>query len=312
MMSAFPPPTKALISGIKVALVLIVPLAAVAMVTDGDGILPATMALLTVTTVIYCDARQKALLLSGAVLTGVLATAAYGHPVAVVSVVVAACLLAGLMSRLSAGVYGVAPIVAAVLGLDEPQQSPLAVALVMSAVCLYVVAVVAVLKVHFDPQPVPWDVAVRHAVVMAVACGSTTAVAVHYQWPKSYWLVMTLAVVLRPYAVESLVKTRRRVVGTVAGAIVAAGLSPLSRSLQLLFAAVCMALLLAYIIEKNYVLQVTFTTPLVIFLVSTGAVDDTLSLDGLRVLYTVGAAVIGGVVSLALARQQIHAPAQPT
>ncbi len=310
-MSAFPPPTASLVSGIKIAVVLLVPLVAVAIITGGDGVLAATMALLSVTTAIFCDLRQQAVLLPGVVLTGFLATAAYGNPVAVVGVVVLACVVAGLMSRVSAGVYGVVPIAASVLALDQPRQSPTGVAIVMAVMCVYVAIVVAVLKVHFDAVPVTWDVAIRHALVMAVACGGATAVAVHYQWPKSYWLVMTLAVVLRPYATESLVKSERRVVGTIAGAIVAAALSPLPRSLQAVFAAACLALLMTYMIEKNYVLQVTFTTPLVIFLVSTGTVDDTLTLDGLRVLYTVGAAVVGGLLSLALARQQIDETAQP-
>lgn len=306
------PPTRAMLTGAKIAGVLIVPLVAAVLLAGGGAILAATMGLLTVTAVVFCDLRQSALLLAGVALTGLLATASYGHPVAVVSVVVATCLLAGLMSRFSAGVYGVAPIVASVLALSPPQQSPWAVAAVIAAVGIYVVVVVTLLKVHLDPQPVPWEVAVRHAVVMAVACGGAAAVAVHYLWPKSYWLVMTLAIVLRPYATESLVKNRRRVVGTLVGAVVAAALSPLPRPLQVVFAALCLTLVLAYAMEQNYVLQVTFSTPLVVFLVSSGAVDDTLSMDGLRVLYTVGAAVIGGVVSLALARDATPASSGPS
>lgn len=310
-MSAFPPPSKSLITATKMAVVLVIPLVAAVLVAGDGAILPATMGLMTVTAVLYCNARESAILLLGVAITGYLATLASGHPVAVVGVVVGACLLAGLLSRLSAGMYGVAPIVAGVLGLNQPQQSPLEVALIIAAVGLYVVVVVTLLKGHLEQRPVPWDVAVRHAIVMAVACGGATAVAVHYDWPKSYWLVMTLAIVLRPYAVESLTKNRQRVVGTVGGAIVAAALSPLPRSLQMVFVVVCMSLMLAYVIERNYVLQVTFTTPMVIFLVSSGTVDETLSLDWLRVVYTVGAAVIGGLVSLGLARQQIDASASP-
>ena len=83
----------------------------------------------------------------------------------------------------------------------------------------------------------------------------------------------------------------------------AAALSPLPRPFLLVSTAICMSLTMAYLLEKNYVLQVTFMTPMVIFLISSGSVDDTLSLDGLRVIYTVGAAVVGGLVSLALVRQ---------
>lgn len=302
-MGAFPPARGSVATGTKVAVVLLVPLLASALIVGGQAILPAVMGLLTITIVPFCTSRQNVILIAGAVLTGYLATAAFGNPLAVVSLVTLSCLIAGLVSRLSAGVYGLAPIIAAVLGLNEPQTTALTAALVMAAVSLYVVVVVAVLKLHVDPQPVPWDVAVRHAGVMAIACGSTTAVAVHYDWPKAYWLVMTLAIVLRPYAAESLERNRQRVIGTLAGAILAAALSPLPRPFLLVSAAICMSLTMAYLLEKNYVLQVTFMTPMVIFLISSGSVDDTLSLDGLRVIYTVGAAVVGGLVSLALVRQ---------
>ncbi len=301
-MSAFPPPKKALLTGLKITVVVLVPLIAAGLIVGGRAILPAVMGLLCVTFVPYCSTRQSVVLSVSLALTGALASASYGNPVAVVTVVVVVCLAAGLLSRFSAGVYGAGPIVAAVLGLDPPKNQPITVALVMLAVSAFAILVVGLLKVHIDRAPVPFDVAVRHALVMAVACGATTAVAVHYQWPKSYWLVMTLAIVLRPYAIDSLVKNRQRVVGTIAGAVVAAALSPLPRPAQVLFAAICMALMFAYLTEKNYVLQVTFMTPMVVFLVSTGSVDDTLSMDGLRVLYTVGACVVGGLVSLALIR----------
>ncbi|MEI2620028.1 MAG: hypothetical protein V9G09_04735 [Candidatus Nanopelagicales bacterium] len=78
---------------------------------------------------------------------------------------------------------------------------------------------------------------------MAIACGSTTAVAVHYDWPKAYWLVMTLAIVLRPYAAESLEQeppARDRNPGR--GDLGRCCYRPLPRPVLLLSAAVCMAL----------------------------------------------------------------------
>lgn len=250
----------------------------------------------------YCTLRQAIVMCAALVAVGTLGTMAYGHDVAVVSLVVVTCLVAGLLSRFSAGVFGVGPIVAAVASLDTPENKPIVVALVMTAVCAYVVLVVRLMKVNLEPAPVPLDVAKRHAVVMAVACGAATAVALYFDMPKAYWLVMTLAIVLRPYALDSLVKNRQRVLGTVAGAMIAALLSPLPRPWQVLMAAVCMTLMFAYMAQRDYVLQVTFMTPMVIFLVSSGSVDDTFYLDGLRLAYTVGACVAGGLVSLALVR----------
>ena len=53
---------------------------------------------------------------------------------------------------------------------------------------------------------------------------------------------MTLAIVLRPYAVDSLERNRQRVIGTLAGAILAAALSPCRVLPAVVSAAVCMSL----------------------------------------------------------------------
>lgn len=298
----FPPPRHVLPTALKVTAVVLIPLVLVSWLVGGDAVLPGVLALLSVAFVPYCTLRQAIVMCAALVAVGTLGTMAYGHDVAVVSLVVVTCLVAGLLSRFSAGVFGVGPIVAAVASLDTPENKPIVVALVMTAVCAYVVLVVRLMKVNLEPAQVPLDVAKRHAVVMAVACGAATAVALYFDMPKAYWLVMTLAIVLRPYALDSLVKNRQRVLGTVAGAMIAALLSPLPRPWQVLMAAVCMTLMFAYMAQRDYVLQVTFMTPMVIFLVSSGSVDDTFYLDGLRLAYTVGACVAGGLVSLALVR----------
>jgi len=298
----FPPPRHLLPTALKITAAVLLPLILVSQLVGGRAVLPGVLALLSVAFVPYCTTRQAIGMCAALVVVGTLGTAAYGHELAVVALVVVTCLSAGLLSRFSAGVFGVGPIVAAVAGLDAPKNPPLTVALVMAAVCAYVILVVHLTKVHIDPAPVPFDVAKRHAAVMAIACGAATAVALYFDMPKSYWLVMTLAIVLRPYAMDSLVKNRRRVIGTVAGAMIAALMSPLPRPWQMVMAAICMTLMFAYMAQKDYVLQVTFMTPMVIFLVSSGSVDDTFYLDGLRVLYTVGACIAGGLVSLALVR----------
>jgi hypothetical protein len=308
-MSSFPPPRKALLAGVKLAAAIVVPLAAVALIVGGNAVLAAVLGALSAAVMPYVRPKMALVLIVALSLTGFLAVLAAGNVLASVAVIVAACLVAGLASKISAGVFGVAPIVAAILTLDQPKMAALPTALVMLAVGLYVLGVVMLLKMHIEAKPVPWDVAIRHAVVMAMACGVATGVASHYEWPKSYWLVMTLAIVLRPYAAESLTRNKQRILGTLLGAILAVLLSPLPRPWQLAMAAVCMALMFAYLTLQNYVLQVAFMTPMVIFLVSTGTVSDTFYFDGLRVLYTVAACVAGGLVALFLARQESVEPA---
>lgn len=302
-MSSWVPTKKALSTGLILAVVILAPLFGVAYVVGGKGVLAAAMGVMAAAVVPFATFRQTLFLVPALAVAGATAAWAHGNPVAVVSVVVISCLLAGTLSVLSAGIFGVAPIVVAVLALDGADGvSPTQVGLIMLVVGAYVTAVVWILKLHRPPQPIPLVVAVRHALVMAVACGVTTAVAVHFDWPRSYWLVMTMAIVLRPYAQESWQRTRERTIGTVLGAIVAALMSPLPRPWQILFAAFCMMLMFAYLTMGKYALQVTFMTPMVVFLVSSGKVDSTLSLDGLRVLYTISACVIGGLLAMVLAR----------
>lgn len=283
-------------------MVLLVPLLAVSLIVGGKAVLPAVMGFLAVAVVPYCTRRQAVVFLAGMVVTGVVSTIVALSWWAVV-VVMLTCLAAGLASKVSAGVLGMAPIIASILTLVEPRNSPLVVGLVMAGVGLYVAAVVHLMKLHIEPKPVTWEVAARHGVVQALACGATTAVALYFDFPKGYWLVMTMAIVLRPYRNISLEHNRQRIIGTVAGASVAALLSPLPRPWQIAFAAVCLALFFAYVALKNYVLQVTFMTPMIVFLVSTGEISDTLRWDGLRLLYTLSACVVGGLVAMLLARQ---------
>lgn len=301
-MAAFPPPAKVLRIAVLVAVVLLIPLV-VAVVVGGDtAILPAAMGLMAASVAPFCTPRQAVIFVGGLVVAGMLATAAVGSPVAVVALMVVTCLAAGLASRVSAGVFGVAPIAVAVLALNPQGATVLQTGVVMAAMGGFVVLVVHLAKVHVEVKPVPYAVALRHAIVMAGACGAATALALHYEWTRSYWLVMTLAIVLRPYAHESLLRNRDRVLGTVAGAVLAGMLSPLPRGWQMLLAAICMALMLSYVMLKNYLLQVTFMTPMTVFLVSSGSMNDTLAVDGQRLLYTVIACTAGGVLALLLAR----------
>lgn len=297
------PPAAALRKGAVLAVVLMAPLVVVGVIAGGKAVLPAGMALMSAAVLPYCDRKQAVVLGAGLVLTGVLATAAQGTMWAVVVVVVAACLVAGLASKVSAGVYGLAPIAAVSLGLEPQELSPLGVGAVMAVVCAYVGLIIVLRGFHVTPHPIPLAVGIRHGVVMAVACGSATVVVMHFGWPHGYWLVMTLAIVLRPYAKESLQRTVQRIAGTVAGALIAAALSVAPRPWQLVFAAICLALMFTFMAMRDYLMQVTFTTPMVVFLVSSGTVTDTLTMDWLRVVYTAAACVIGGALALLLARQ---------
>lgn len=307
-MTSFPPPSKALLSGVKLAVVILAPIAVAVAFLGSKAVLPAGMGLVSAAVLPYCKPGQAVILILGLGLTGALATAAYGNAVAVVAVIVVACLASGLLGTFSDGVFGMAPVVASVLSFETPQLPPLTVGVVMVLVGAYAEIIVLLMKAHTERKPVQAKVAIRHGVVMAAACGLAAAVAQHYQWPHAYWLVMTLAIVLRPFESESLKRSRQRIVGTLAGAIIAAMLSPLPSIVQLVLATACMALMFAYMTLKDYLLQVTFMTPWVVFMVSSGTMSDTLSTDALRVAYTAIGCVTGGLLALVLAQQQADDP----
>jgi uncharacterized membrane protein YccC len=137
----------------------------------------------------------------------------------------------------------------------------------------------------------------RHALRYGgtAAVGEALVMAVHLV--KGYWVLITIAVVLRPYAAMTLQRTILRCGGTMLGAIIAAGvLVVVERSAGLIAIMFVLALLTFSLISLNYGLGVVFLTPMVIVLISTGEPNDW-GLAGHRLLNTLigaGLALLGG------------------
>lgn len=161
------------------------------------------------------------------------------------------------------------------------------------------IAVVALLGLFLRgrplPSPAPVERGVLHAVVSAAAVGLVVWAVLQFQVPHGYWAAMTLTLVLRRARDETTLTARRRVVGTVLGAVVAV---PLAAVLPQWAAGALLFLLLVgvvgYALVGNYTLQVACLTPMIILLGSASGGAAQLAAE--RVLATIAGALAAGAV----------------
>jgi uncharacterized membrane protein YccC len=131
--------------------------------------------------------------------------------------------------------------------------------------------------------------AVRIAVVTTAAVLLTEVLGLNH----GYWVTLTAVVILQPFAAATRQKAFQRIVGTVLGGIVAAGLTALFHGfaaiivLIALFTMLCVALL-----PINYGAYAVFGTPAFVLLAEASAGDWHLA--GLRIVNT----LIGGTLAL--------------
>jgi hypothetical protein len=152
-------------------------------------------------------------------------------------------------------------------------------------------------------EPVEESVALGYGIALAASTGVATFVAARY-FPGSTgaWVILTILLVMKPRATDMWRTARHRVGGTLLGALVAGGLVlgmsvagiPLE-SWALILGAVFLIIALSVLRVQPYWQFVTFLTPAIILLKSSG--DDTLRLDGQRVVMT----LIGTLMALGFA-----------
>jgi uncharacterized membrane protein YccC len=137
----------------------------------------------------------------------------------------------------------------------------------------------------------------RHAIRYGATSTVGVALVMSLHLVKGYWVLITIAVVLRPYAAITLQRTVSRCGGTMLGAVIAGGvLVATERSAALIVIMFVLAMLTFSLMSLNYGLGVVFLTPMVIVLISTGQSGDW-GLAGHRLLDTLtggGLALLGG------------------
>ncbi len=105
----------------------------------------------------------------------------------------------------------------------------------------------------------------RHGLRFGVASAAAVAVYTLFALPIGYWITLTVSVILRPSAGESLSRTGQRVLGTVLGGILAIVLATcFPHPLMLVLLLVPLTLVMMAVLPVNYGLFVFFLTPWIV------------------------------------------------
>lgn len=208
-------------------------------------------------------------------------------------------------SAYSAGMLMLAPLITLVLAVTDRGLVWWQAGLWGVVGGLVGLAIAAVMKyAKRAPNPLPWPVAWRHAVVLAVAAGGSIIVAESLGLPHGYWVTVALLVALRPSPDERGAYVAPRIIGTLLGAGLAVVVVLLvDPGLLMPIAFGFLVALAAYAMSGSYLMQTLFLTPALLILMSYG--DDTgtaIELTLGRVLYTVIGAGLVGVLAWALQR----------
>lgn len=208
------------------------------------------------------------------------------------------------LNRQSAGLAVMLPVLVAVsaslplLG-SAPTELLAGIVVGVFAIC----AAAALLKICAPLEPIPPMMAWRHAVAAGVTAGAATTTVVALDLRHGYWMVLVLALVLRPSLSETAEQARGRVIGTVAGLVAAVALVlilPIAAALAL--AALCALLSVAYALTKDLVRQTFFAMPGLVLLASSGLAGRAVDVAVERLVFTLGATVLAGATAYALHR----------
>lgn len=235
-----------------------------------------------------------------AAMTGAVAVALRGQPVAAACFVALCCLLVAPASMRADGLLAGVPSIAAVLVSVPGDFRPEVVAgwMLLGSGVMVLIGTRIRGGDGTGGGGVSPERAWRHAAMTGVVVGLTVYAVAMLEWPHGYWLALTLTVVLRPFDDQTLERSRQRVLGTIGGVVLAVVLAALLPLWAIgLAVAACLVFALAYIMLGDYAKQVLFLTPSVVLLGS--ASPGALATE--RVVYTVAGALLAGAIAVALA-----------
>ena len=264
-----------------------------------------------ISTKAFLPAGRALVLCAGTAVLVAAATAAYGRAGWVGLTVAAAAVLGGAANHQSSGVLSIAPAMAAIGGMARLHATWLAAGGWVLAGAACTVLAVALLRVKVEPRPVDPATVWIHTAVLTVLCGAAAAAAVAWRLPHGYWLVLTLVSVLRPSWSESVSRSRNRLTGTLAGALLSLAIVAILPPAAAVAAALAsLYLFMSYLLAGKYTPAVIFLTATTILLTSGGLAAATVRLDEYRIAWTFAAVVIAavsGAVVLAADRKRLAA-----
>lgn len=221
-----------------------------------------------------------------------------------VLIVAATGLLQAPLNRWSSGMIVQAPLLAALTATTGSVVAQPVVALVALAVGMILVLVIAAaLGLQAPPVPAEPRIALRHAVATAASCAVAMGIALGFRIDHGYWLVVTLALVLRPVRHETLPTARARVAGTLVGVVISVALVIIMpTAVVLVLALACILLSIAWGIAADVRGVTIFSTPAIILVASSGAAGAVVEFGLLRLVLTVIGALVAALLAALLYR----------
>lgn len=139
----------------------------------------------------------------------------------------------------------------------------------------------------------------RHAMRLAVVCVAAFIFSrTVYDTPYSYWILLTIIVIMKPGFSLTKQRNYQRVIGTIAGGIIGVLVLWAFPSHQVRFGFLLVFMVLSYsFVRLRYVVSVLFMTPFVLIVFSFSGATNNFGIIGERILDTLIGAVIAGSAS---------------
>ncbi|MCM4157363.1 FUSC family protein [Gramella sp. AN32] len=140
----------------------------------------------------------------------------------------------------------------------------------------------------------------RHSLRMAIAVVVGYLIGFYFSVNNSYWILLTIVVIMRPNYGLTKERTKKRIIGTLVGAAVAIGIVFITQNTTVYAILAIVSLTLAFsLIQKNYTTAAIFITLSIIFIYAL-LKPDVLSVIQYRVIDTSIGALIAWIANIAL------------
>lgn len=144
--------------------------------------------------------------------------------------------------------------------------------------------------------------ALRHALRNAVTIAPAFFITLNWPKPYEHWLTITLVMTMQPYVALTYARALERIVGTIAGGVVAAAIATFCTTPITIAAALFpLAVIAMSMRPASFGLFIACLTPLVVLLSELGRpADSELTIAAMRALYSVIGGMLAVVASLVL------------
>ncbi len=293
-------PGKALRTTVVVLVLLLAPVVLAGALVGSQAALPMALAeVMCLAVAAKLTPRYAALMVALVAVAAAVAVSLNGQAFPAACFAILVCLMVAPANVYEVGLLSAVPVVAAVF-LASPGLSldPAPTALWTFLGGLFVVLLLARVAPPAQRRAISAVTAYRHAVVMAVAVGVSVFLVVHFEVPRGYWVPMTMALVLQPFAGETSTRARERIAGTVGGGLLALALAlVLPPGVVAVTVVALMVFGVAYSLLGRNSRSVMFLTPSAVLLANLASQDDEIAATVARLTAT----LLGGLIAAALA-----------